>query len=228
MKQTVSKAWDKVRTNTDTTWSKLNTNLSKTWDKLKRNASDVFKSVKKTITDKIGDARDAVGEGVERMKNSLNFDWHLPHIPLPHFGITGHFGLNPPSIPHFSVSWYKNGGILEGAQLFGMMGNTMLGGGEAGREAVLPLESHTEWMDILAHKVRSGISGTNSDSIADGVREGMYDATARQNELLKEQNDLLRQIASKEFSTQITTSSITNALNRKNQRDGKTIIPVGI
>lgn len=228
MKQTVSKAWDKVRTNTDTTWSKLNTNLSKTWDKLKRNASDVFKSVKKTITDKIGDARDAVGEGVERMKNSLNFDWHLPHIPLPHFGITGHFGLNPPSIPHFSVSWYKNGGILEGAQLFGMMGNTMLGGGEAGREAVLPLESHTEWMDILAHKVRSGLTGTNSDSIADGVREGMYDATARQNELLKEQNDLLRQIARKDFSTTITTSSITNALNRKNQRDGKTIIPVGI
>ena len=226
MKQTVSRAWDKVRTNTDTTWSKLNTNLSKTWDKLKRNASDVFKSVKKTITDKIGDARDAVGEGVERMKNSLNFDWHLPHIPLPHFGITGHFGLNPPSIPHFSVSWYKNGGILEGAQLFGMMGNTMLGGGEAGREAVLPLESHTEWMDILAHKVRSGLTGTNSDSIADGVREGMYDATARQNELLKEQNDLLRQIASKDFTAEITTDSFTKAMNRKNQRDGKTIIPV--
>lgn len=228
MKQTVSKAWDKVRTNTDTTWSKLNTNLSKTWDKLKRNASDVFKSVKKTITDKIGDARDAVGEGVERMKGALDFDWHLPHIPLPHFGITGHFGLNPPSIPHFSVDWYKTGGILEGAQLFGMMGNTMLGGGEAGREAVLPLETHTEWMDILAHKVRAGLTGTNSDSIADGVREGMYDATARQNELLKEQNDLLRQIAGKDFSTTITTSSITNALNRKNQRDGKTIIPVGI
>ena len=118
---------------------------------------------------------------------------------------------------------------MEGAQLFGMMGSTMLGGGEAGREAVLPLENHTEWMDTLAQKVRSGLTGSSSqDSIADGVREGMYEATARQNELLKEQNELLRQIANKDFSTEITTSSITKALNRKNQRDGRTIVPVGV
>lgn len=116
--------------------------------------------------------------------------------------------------------------ILEGAQLFGMMGNTMLGGGEAGREAVLPLENHTEWMDTLAYKVRAGLTGGSQDSIANGVREGMYDATARQNELLKEQNELLRQIASKDFTAEITTDSFTKAMNRKNQRDGKTIIPV--
>ena len=116
--------------------------------------------------------------------------------------------------------------IMKGAQLFGMMGNTMLGGGEAGREAVLPLENHTEWMDTLAYKVRAGLTGGSQDSIADGVREGMYDATARQNELLKEQNELLRQIASKDFTAEITTDSFTKAMNRKNQRDGKTIIPV--
>lgn len=102
----------------------------------------------------------------------------------------------------------------------------MLGGGEAGREAVLPLENHTEWMDTLAYKVRAGLTGGSQDSIADGVREGMYDATARQNELLKEQNELLRQIASKDFTAEITTDSFTKAMNRKNQRDGKTIIPV--
>ena len=81
-------------------------------------------------------------------------------------------------------------------------------------------------MDTLAYKVRAGLTGGSQDSIADGVREGMYDATARQNELLKEQNELLRQIASKDFTAEITTDSFTKAMNRKNQRDGKTIIPV--
>lgn len=229
MRTTISTTWSNIKTGTNTTWRNLSTNLSKYWGTIKKKAGSTFESIRSSITEKIGEARDAVGDGIDRMKSFFDFSWSLPNIPLPHFSISGNFSLNPPSIPHFSVSWYKTGGILEGAQLFGMMGNTMLGGGEAGREAVLPLENHTEWMDTLTQKVRSGLTGSSSqDSIADGVREGMYEATARQNELLKEQNELLRQIANKDFSTEITTSSITKALNRKNQRDGRTIVPVGV
>ena len=117
----------------------------------------------------------------------------------------------------FGLKWNAKGGILDGAQLFGMKGNTLLGGGEAGREAVLPLETHTEWMDTLANRVWEMIPDNSGDEAND----------AQQLALLREQNDLLRAILDKDNSVEITTTSLTSAFNRKNQRDGKTIIPVG-
>lgn len=117
----------------------------------------------------------------------------------------------------FGLRWNAKGGILDGAQLFGMKGNTLLGGGEAGREAVLPLETHTEWMDTLANRVWEMIPNNSGDEAND----------AQQIALLREQNDLLRAILDKDNSVEITTTSLTSAFNRKNQRDGKTIIPVG-
>lgn len=70
----------------------------------------------------------------------FDFEWKLPKIKLPHFSISGEFSLDPPSIPKFSVSWYAKGGILKSPTIFGMNGNSLLGGGEAGHEAVLPIE----------------------------------------------------------------------------------------
>lgn len=74
------------------------------------------------------------------LKNLFNFKWELPKIKLPHFKITGEFSLNPPSVPKLGVSWYAKGGILNSPTIFGMNGNTFMGGGEAGQEAVLPID----------------------------------------------------------------------------------------
>lgn len=155
-------------------------------------------------------------------------------IPLPHIGWDWNGGKIKVgnisfSLPRFKVSWYAKGGILDGAQLFGRAGNTMLGGGEAGKEAVLPLERNTEWMDTLADRVRLNLMNQDygQDSIVDGVREGVQEATSRQNDLLREQNDLLRQLLNKDTTVEITTDSFTQAMNRKNRRDGKTVVPIG-
>lgn len=66
----------------------------------------------------------------------------------------------------------------------------------------------------------------NNDQIVEGITAGVEYANARQNALLIEQNSLLRQLLAKEFTAEVTTSSIANGLNRKNIRDGKVTVPV--
>jgi phage-related minor tail protein len=68
-------------------------------------------------------------------------------------------------VPSYSVKWFAGGGILDGAQLFGKLGNKLLGGGEAGKEAVLPLESNTGWMDRIAAKTAAMLAGNGNQPI---------------------------------------------------------------
>ena len=86
--------------------------------------------------------------------------------------------------------------------------------------------------DITTSGVRQSIineiSEDSSEQIAEAIRTGLYETTSRQNELLREQNELLRQILDKDTTVEVTANSVTKALNRKNQRDGKVIVPVGI
>lgn len=84
---------------------------------------------------------DHVRNAVDRIRNAFNFEWHLPHISLPHFSIDGEFSLDPPSVPHFSIDWYKkamnSAYMLNGATIFGASGGHLLGGGEAGSEMII-------------------------------------------------------------------------------------------
>lgn len=106
-----------------------------------------LESVRSTFRSKMEGARSIVGDKIDAIKgifNRLKLKFpsiSIPHIKLPHFSIKGKFSIVPPKMPKISVSWYKEGGILSGAQIFGMQGSTLLGGGEAGKEAVLPLSS---------------------------------------------------------------------------------------
>ena len=93
------------------------------------------------------DGVNAIGTSIkdffERIGNALkkffSFDW-MPKIKLPHFQISGGFSLVPPKVPKISVKWYANGGILNRPTIFGANGDSLMGGGEAGKEAVLPID----------------------------------------------------------------------------------------
>lgn len=117
--------------------------------------------VKNAFKSKINSAKDSVKTGIEGIKETFHNlklklpEIQIPKIKLPHFSISGGFSINPPKIPKFSVKWYKKGGILSGAQIFGKMGDRFLGGGEAGKEAVLPLDSFYQRFEKIMEKVLS-------------------------------------------------------------------------
>jgi hypothetical protein len=67
----------------------------------------------------------------------------------------------------------------------------------------------------------------NNDQIVEGIRAGVESAMAKQNELLRQQNELLKALLEKESTSEISVSSISQAISRVNQRNGKTIIPIG-
>lgn len=102
------------------------------------------------------------------------------NIKLPKVVITWSKGRVP--LPSFSLKWNKRGGILDGATLFGMAGNTLLGGGEAGREAILPLERNTGWMDELARRLAGRLDGDGRSVQVQVVLDGkvLAESTVRQ------------------------------------------------
>lgn len=116
----------------------IGTALYMNWDTVcawasttKEKVLQAWEEIKSGISDKIEAAKNAVHDAIEKIKGFFDFKWSLPDIKLPHFSIDGEFSLNPPSIPHISVDWYKTGGIFDGASIIGV--------GEETPEAVVPL-----------------------------------------------------------------------------------------
>lgn len=119
----------------------------------KSSVSSILDSIKNKFNTIMENAKSIVSNAIEKIKSFFKFEWSLPKIKLPHFSISGSFSLNPPSVPHFSLSWYQKGGVFDSPTLFGY-GKGFLGGlGENGAEAVVPLEKNTYWLDKIADRL---------------------------------------------------------------------------
>ncbi|WP_240148725.1 hypothetical protein [Streptococcus sp. 2001] len=165
-----------------------------------KNMQDALKEIpnwfKNLFNDAMDNAKNIVKSGIDKLKSFFNFDWSLPKIKLPHFNISGSFSLMPPRIPSFSVDWYARGGVFNSPSIIGV--------GEAGQEAVMPLERNTGWISILAQKLAERMPANN-------VPTG-YSLPA---------GDIVIQIAGHEFGR-----VAIQEINKEHERAGQTLLKI--
>lgn len=181
-----SSAWSSVSSTASSQWESIRSTISSKLNSAKSTVSSLmsgitsamssglssalstvsgkFSSIYSTISSKMSAARDAVGNAISALKSKFNFSWSLPHLKLPHVSISGSFSINPPSVPHFGISWYKDGGILTRPTIFGAAGNNLLAGGEAGAEAVVPLATLWDKLETMITSVFNTASTTGGSS----------------------------------------------------------------
>ena len=164
MSNTVSSVFTAISTTASSIWNGIKNMISGVVGGIKSTVSNVFNGVKSTVTNIFNGIKStatsvwngiksAITAPIEAAKNTIKgiidkikgffsgLHIELPHIKLPHFSISGGFSIVPPRVPHLSIDWYKEGGIMTRPTLFGMNGSALMAGGEAGSEAILPLKS---------------------------------------------------------------------------------------
>ena len=145
LKSAASSAWEAIKTaitNPVTSltsllsskWESIKSAATSSWNALKSAASSAWEAIKTAMTSPIEKAQTTIKGIIDKIKGFFPIPVGniIGNIKLPHFSISGKFSINPPSVPTFSVSWYKQGGLFDSPSVIGV--------GESGPEAVVPLD----------------------------------------------------------------------------------------
>lgn len=166
--------------------------ISNVWNTIKSVTSSVWNGIKSAIEGPINKAKNIVKAAIDAIKGFFNFKISWPHIPLPHFKISGSFNPLKGKVPSIGIDWYAKGGILTRPTVFGMNGNNLMVGGEAGKEAVAPLS------DLMDY-VRQAVAEQNQESLL----------------MFSQMIELLAIIAQKDNNIYVDGDNLTNVLSKR-------------
>ena len=152
----IVKHWDTVKEAFSNfgAWIKEKGTAIKTW------FTNLVSTVVNWFTTKITNLKNAVLKPFYAIRDGIKgvFDHIKSFFKLPSIQVTGGFSLNPLSVPKFSIRWNAQGAVLTRPTIFGMLGNTFLGGGEAGPEAVAPIDVLQSYVTSAVTRAGGGVS----------------------------------------------------------------------
>lgn len=155
IKSIISTVVDGVKTKVTTVFNAVKNTVSSVFNGIKSTATTIWNGIKSAILTPIEAAKEKIKGIVDSIKGFFNnMKISLPKIKLPHFKISGELSIAPPSVPKLSIDWYKEGGIMTSPTVFGMNGTSLMAGGEAGAEAILPLKGfYNQLENILTNRL---------------------------------------------------------------------------
>lgn len=142
--------------------------IYKHWDDIKQWTAELgdkikakFEEVKQKFTSVMDTIRSKAQALVSKLKSIFNFQWKLPDLKLPHIVVGSYIDVpvlgRIPDPKTLRVEWYKRGGIFDSPSLIGV--------GEAGKEAVMPLERNTGWIKELAEQLLAAMDNKYSGTL---------------------------------------------------------------
>lgn len=161
IKTTATTIWNGIKTAISTVVDDIKSKVSSAFESVKNTATNLFNGIKSTATSVWNGIKTAIVTPIEAARDKIRsaldavsgffsgLKLQLPHIKLPHFRVSGTLSISPPSVPHLSIDWYKEGGIMTKPTVFGMNGSALMAGGEAGSEAILPLSGFYKQLEAM-------------------------------------------------------------------------------
>lgn len=187
IKSTATTVWNAVKTAVTTPVNAIKNTVTTVFNSVKSTVTSIFNGIKSTATSVWNGIKSAITTPIEAAKNKVKgvvdaikgffsgMKISLPHIKLPHFRVSGKLSIAPPSVPHLSIDWYKEGGIMTSPTIFGINGSSLMAGGEAGAEAILPLAGFYKQLEaMISSHLNTSAMEKYLAVIADNSNKGIY------------------------------------------------------
>lgn len=163
IKSIISNVVNTIKSTVSNVFNGVKSTISNIFNSIKSTATSIWNGIKSAIMNPINTAKSAVSRAMSAIKSVVNVNLK-PNLKLPHISVSGSLSLNPPSVPKIGVEWYAKGGIMTSPTMFGFSGNTAHVGGEAGPEAILPLNGFYKHLDKKLE------SSNNNNAIVEELR----------------------------------------------------------